>query len=252
MKLLEFIRRMMHYVYVPRCVHCNEILPKDSETFCPSCLSQYENVKQRNCARCANILSRCTCTNDYLDRHLVHRLLKIVRYVSSIKELPQNRLIFSMKRENREDVARFMSKELSDAIRANIKDHEKYVLAYVPRRRSEKRKYGVDQAKILAEHISKSLHIELVHALRPKSKKAQKKLSAVERRKNASFSPRKNADLSGKRVLLLDDIVTTGATMGAAAMALRSVGAREIVGVCFAIAYLDPHVELRNSVFDKA
>ena len=242
MDLSAFLRRAQHYITVPFCVHCKQRLDFGSSVFCPTCLLRYRNVKLRNCSRCAEVLSKCACTNDYLDAHLVHKLVKVVRYVSSIEDLPQNRLIFSLKRENREDVAKFCSEELVTAIRASVENPSDFVLSYVPRRPKNRRKYGVDQARILAEHIGKALGIPVVHALRSRARASQKKLSARQRRENAVFAPRRGIDLSGMRVLLVDDIVTTGASMGSAAFVLRGLGAKEIVGVCFAIAYRDPYV----------
>lgn len=247
----ELIRSFWHYVSVPGCVHCKKKLSRDEAVFCPSCLSRYRNAKLRNCAQCSEILSRCTCVNDYLDTHLVHRLVKVIRYVSSLQDVPQNRLIFSLKRENREDVAEFCAEELASAIRAGVENYKDFVLTYVPRRAKAKRKYGVDQAQILAEHISAILGIPVVSALRSLAKAPQKKLSAAARRKNAAFMPRFGINLSGKRVFLVDDIVTTGASMGSAAFALRGLGAKEIVGVCFAIAYKDPYVPFEKPAYKK-
>ena len=241
-ELSGFFKRVEHYITVPFCVHCKRRLDFGMRVFCADCLSRYQNVKLRSCSRCASVLSKCTCANDYLDTHLVHKLIKIVRYVSSMDDLPQNRLIFSLKRENREDVAKFCAEELAAAITAGVEDLSDFVLSYVPRRPKNRRKYGVDQARILAEHIGKLLNIPVVHALRSRARASQKKLNAQERKANAVFVPKRGVDLSGKRVLLVDDIVTTGASMGSAAFALRSIGAREIVGVCFAIAYRDPYV----------
>ncbi len=249
MDFSDFLKRAMHYITVPFCVHCRQRLDIDSAVFCPTCLLRYQNVKLRNCSQCASVLSKCSCTNDYLDTHLVHRLIKVVRYVSSIEDLPQNRLIFSLKRENREDVAAFCAQELVAAIRASIEDPAGFVLSYVPRRASSRRKYGVDQARILSEHIGKILGIPVVHALRSRARTPQKKLNAKQRRENAVFVYRRGADLGGKRVLLVDDIVTTGASMGAAATMLRGIGAKEIVGVCFAIAYKDPYVPFEKPLY---
>ena len=242
MDISALLKRVRFYITVPTCVHCGERLDYEDRVFCPDCRSRYENVKLRNCSRCAKILSKCSCPNDYLDAHLVHRLIKIVRYVSSLEDLVQNRLIFCLKRENRKDVARFLAAELADAVRANIKNFSDFVLTYVPRTGKARRKYGVDQAKILAEQLSRELSIPCVRTLRSKARLSQKKLNAAERKANAVYEAVRGADLIKKRVLLVDDIVTTGATMGSAAFTLKGIGAKEIVGVCFAIAYKDPFV----------
>ena len=248
-KLSEWIKSFWYYVTVPFCVHCKRKLSKNFSVFCPLCLSRYKNAKLRNCSRCCEILSRCTCTSDYLDTHLVHRLVKVIRYVPSIEDMPQNRLIFSLKRENRADVAQFCAAELADAIRHGVENYKDFILTYVPRRNKAKRKYGVDQAQVLAENLSALLQIPMIPTLRSLAKTPQKKLSAAARRKNAAFAPRLGVNLSGKRILLVDDIVTTGASMGGAAVHLRGLGAKEIVGVCFAIAYRDPYVPFEKPAY---
>ena len=249
MSLSEWIRSFWHYVSVPTCVHCHKRLSVDERVFCPLCLSRFKNARLRNCSRCSEILSHCTCVNDYLDTHLVHRLIKIIRYVPSLEDMPQNRLIFSLKRENREDVAAFCAAELAEAVRFGVENYKDFVLTYVPRRTKAKRKYGVDQAQILAQHLSALLQIPVIPTLRSLAKVPQKKLSAAARRKNAAFAPCHGVSLAGKRVLLVDDIVTTGASMGSAAFALRGMGAKEIVGVCFAIAYRDPYVPFEKPAY---
>lgn len=251
MNVSAWIQSFWHYVSVPFCVHCKQKLSKDASVFCPLCLSRYKNASLRNCSRCANVLSRCTCVNDYLDTHLVHRLIKVIRYVPSLEDMPQNRLIFSLKRENRADVADFCASALAEAVKASIANYKDFVLTYVPRRSREKRKYGVDQAEILAKHLGALLKIPVLSTLQSLAKAPQKKLSAVDRRKNALFAPRVGMSLAGKRILLVDDIVTTGASMGSAAVTVKGMGAKEIVGVCFAIAYRDPYVPFEKPAYMK-
>ncbi len=251
MKLSALLESIKFYITVPFCVHCKQRLSRTDFVFCPDCFSRYRNAKLRDCSRCAMVLGRCTCTNDYLDRHFVHRLVKNIRYISSIEDLPQNRLLFSLKRENREDVAELCAGELCDAIRAGVENYKNFSVAFIPRRGREKRKYGVDQAKILAKRIAKELGLPLLNVLKSRSGAPQKKLSVEQRRKNAVYELKRNADPSGKRILLVDDIVTTGATMGAAAAALRAGGAKEIVGVCFAIAYKDPFVPFERPAYER-
>ncbi len=251
MKLSKVFESIGFYITVPFCVHCKQRLSRRDFVFCPDCLSRYKNAKLRDCSRCAEILGRCSCANDYLDRHFVHRLIKNIRYVPSIEDMPQNRLLFSLKRENREDVVRLCAQELCAAIRASVENYKDFSVAFVPRRGREKRRYGVDQAKNLAKKIARELGLPLLHVLKSRSGAPQKKLSHEERRKNAAYELKKKTDLSGKRILLVDDIVTTGATMGAAAAALRGGGARETVGVCFAIAFKDPYVPFEKNAYER-
>jgi len=70
------------------------------------------------------------------------------------------------------------------------------------------------------------------------STRAQSKLAVGHRRENvrAAFAPGPHAaQVSGRRVLLVDDVVTTGATLASCAGAIRACGARDIVGCALAL-----------------
>ena len=54
----------------------------------------------------------------------------------------------------------------------------------------------------------------------------------------------KNADIKGQNIIIIDDIITTGASMGMAAVLLKAAGAGRIVAAAVSIAYKDPFVKL--------
>ena len=221
---------------------CKERLSKNDLALCPDCLNEYLNVKERNCSICSKQLSECSCTNEYLDAHYVHKLIKIFRYIHR-DSVPSNNLIYSLKRDNRKDVLNFLTKELSVAISYTIKDPENYVFANVPRRRDGVVKYGIDHAALLSKSLAKYFSAEYYQPLLSISKRAQKKLSRNERIENAKFKPkRKVVDLKGKSIILVDDIVTTGASMAACAQLLKKLGAKTIIGATISIAYKDTYV----------
>lgn len=87
----------------------------------------------------------------------------------------------------------------------------------------KKAKRGYNQTDKIAEGIGKAAGIEVVNALKMvRKRKTQTSLNRNQRLANAQslFTPRKHIDLNEKGVLLVDDICTTGATMGSAAKAL--------------------------------
>ena len=233
---------ILFYLSVPRCVGCGERLNKRDVALCPDCLREYNNIKERNCSICAKRLSECSCTNSYLDTHYVHKLIKVFRYVRR-DPMPSNNLIYSLKRDNRKDVLSFLTDELSDAISSSIKDVEKYVFTNVPRRREGIVKYGIDHAALLAKSLAKHFSAEYYQPIISISKRAQKKLSKSERIVNAKFRAKKNTRrLDGKFVILVDDVVTTGASMAACATVLKRLGAKTVVGAAVSIAYKDTYV----------
>ena len=118
-------------------------------------------------------------------------------------------------------------------------------LTFLPRGNAAKLEYGVDQAEELARALSVLSGIPLKKLImrRRGKNKQQKKLSFDERIRNAnaSFRLARRAELSGKTVFLVDDIVTTGAGMAACTRLLRKAGAKNVY--CLAAASDDANRE---------
>jgi ComF family protein len=91
---------------------------------------------------------------------------------------------------------------------------------------------GFNQADLLAREISRRTHTPVRNALRRvRFTATQAGLTNAKRRKNVSgaFRPRGEQALGGQRVLLVDDVMTTGSTAAACARALKMAGARRVV-----------------------
>jgi ComF family protein len=87
---------------------------------------------------------------------------------------------------------------------------------------------GFNQAELLARDVSRHRRIPILNALRRrKSTTTQAGLTSAGRRHNmaGAFEVRDGAEVRGKRVLLIDDVFTTGATASACAVALKKAGA---------------------------
>jgi predicted amidophosphoribosyltransferase len=92
---------------------------------------------------------------------------------------------------------------------------------------------------LLAREVANRLGAEYIPLLKSNAKKPQKSLEAEDRFKNADFYIAKDIDIGGRGVIIVDDIITSGASMSKAAALIRSLGCREIIGACLAIAYKD-------------
>lgn len=90
---------------------------------------------------------------------------------------------------------------------------------------------GFNQSELLAREIGRRTNVPVKNALRRvRFTSAQAGLTNAKRRLNVSgaFRSKKNGSLEGKRVLLVDDVMTTGATAASCARALKLAGARQV------------------------
>lgn len=90
---------------------------------------------------------------------------------------------------------------------------------------------GFNQSELLARRLAKQRHIPMLRALkRKRSTATQAGLASASRRRNVAgaFVVRGNAALAGKKLLLIDDVMTTGATASACAAALKRGGAKSV------------------------
>ena len=89
---------------------------------------------------------------------------------------------------------------------------------------------------LLARRLGAVLGVPVVQALYTRRGAAQKQLGRAGRMQNArnAYACRPGTDLSGKRVLLVDDIITTGATASACALALLQAGASDVTAAAIA------------------
>jgi ComF family protein len=100
----------------------------------------------------------------------------------------------------------------------------------VPLSRERERERGFNQAKLLAERIGRRLRVPVRASwlARVRPTRPQSDLPAAERRTNVRDAFRGSGHASDRHVLVVDDVLTTGATLEACACALRGAGARRI------------------------
>ena len=96
---------------------------------------------------------------------------------------------------------------------------------------------GFNQSELLAQEIARRWNVPVVKAVhRKKATVPQAGLTSAQRRKNVSgaFEVPKGKPLAGQRVLLIDDVLTTGATASACARALKRAGASRVTFLALA------------------
>lgn len=104
------------------------------------------------------------------------------------------------------------------------------LITYIPTASSRVRQRGYDHAKLLANAYARLQHRRAIPLLRRFGQARQVGASRTQRvtQLKDAFAVRDKSKVSGKRILLIDDIVTTGATLNAAANILLAAGAQSV------------------------
>lgn len=117
----------------------------------------------------------------------------------------------------------WFSAQLKMVLQTHIEDWKPDLISYVPMGFGRYYTRGYNQSALLAKSLAKAFSIPCVSLLRKRPfVKHQVGLSGAARWKNAAdaFSPRKHIPIAGKRILLIDDVITSGATLSACAALL--------------------------------
>ena len=246
MKFKELLRHILFYVSVPKCIECGEILEYNARPLCDKCHKKYSELKLSECSVCFNKIGNCTCSNPFMEKHFIKKACKVYRYRRDTENQVGNNLIYSLKQDNRRDVIDFLASELASAIIENkVITHsiDEYVITSVPRRKRAIRHYGYDHARLLAIAVANRLGVQYEQLLISKTRRAQKEVAKDDRFANVQLDYIKRiSDISGKHVIIIDDIITSGSSMSACATLIKGLGAKTIMAACIATAYKDKYV----------
>lgn len=108
-------------------------------------------------------------------------------------------------------------------------------ISFVPMTKQARQKRGYNQAELYANALSKLVDIPCKPMLdKTKSNRIQHRLTAKERKENVKGVYQVSSDILGQNIILVDDIITTGATMCVCAKLLYQSGAKNVLGLCAA------------------
>jgi len=212
----------------PLCSDCLSLIPIEEYQYCPFCSPPKIVLDGRTCLnhRKTKKLDGLFCATTY-HNPIIQKTLQAFKYPPYIKELshPLASLIIAH--------LKLLGK--------NKKDFKNFVIIPIPLHRRKLKERGFNQSEELAKDISHFLNIPIWNKLLIRSKytESQTKLNKLEREKNVQDSFKinylsKNIKLKNKKILLIDDIFTTGATMEECAKVLKREGASEVWGMVVA------------------
>jgi ComF family protein len=235
----EWIKELGDLVFVPRCGACNTAVASREIAMCEKCTLRYLTESKKFCKVCARPHRACVCKVDSPRGKvpIVHVTGYDIRRSSVSRSL-----ILNLKNDAFSAPLDLLAEDMLMALRERyirLFEREGVVITYLPRSKRAKRRAGHDQSEQLARRISALSGAPLVPLFVNNSKRSQKKLNREQRIENAKNGYALLADglrLDNKVVIMVDDIVTTGASMGACAALVKSVGAKAVIGLVCAKA----------------
>jgi len=158
-------------------------------------------------------------------------------FALGIFDLHNRELIHRLKYYGDEPAGRFLGNELGKLVARVDSALDWDAIVPVPLHWTRKWSRGFNQSLILARAVSKSTGLPVLSALqRTKRTKDQTHLSREERLANVRGAFRVTKDVDGKKLLLLDDVTTTGATLEECRRVLAEAGAAQVSAAVVAIA----------------
>lgn len=212
------------------CVNCQQRLTIAKHGICSSCYQKVQRTPY--CGRCGASLpeSRLQCGACLLNPPLWQKMV----YVSAFEE-PLKSLIYRFKFNQDYWLDRSLARWLYLAVREAKRTHHlalPELLIPVPLHHKRQWERGYNQAGLLTHYLSRWLHIPYQDdaIIRYRSTAAQRGKSAEQRQKNLAnaFCLAKPLPLGVKSVALIDDVITTGATMNDICRCLQETGVTEI------------------------
>ena len=162
----------------------------------------------------------------------------------ALYEGPVVRAILLLKFEQIEPLGAWFAERLAELVTAEGETLAADVVVPVPLHRDRQRERGYNQAALLAKPLAKKLRLphKAVLLTRTRARPDKQVLSLEERWESVrgAFATRPGSQVDNLRVLLVDDVLTTGATLDACARVLRDAGAKSVVALTVARAVRNP------------
>lgn len=211
------LEKILEILSPDECLKCR----KEGECLCIDCQKSQLIPKKQACVLCNQINSKGkTCPGCY-QKSMLSGANIAFRYEGAIKDV-----IRGLKYENKRSYARFLARQLP-AISADF-------ACFVPSDGRTRRSRGYDQSELIAKHYANANNIYFKKAMLRRAHTKQVGLNRTQRIENIKGDFVINSDVKGKSVLIIDDVITTGATVSECAMILKQAGAKKVWALALA------------------
>lgn len=213
------LKQLLHLFYPKNCIHCQSSIIATPLLLCLDCYLKLSYSNQQLAKSKSNL---------FLERIGYHPQIRsgAAMFLFS-KHTPIQSIIHQLKYEGKQEIGRILGRQFGQIISTDNSWNEIEQIIPVPLDEEKLKKRGYNQSEVFAEGLSEQMNIPISRNIlyRSKAKASQTQKSRLERFSNVEAVFKiKNADLAtDKHLLLVDDVLTTGATMEACAQALLTI-----------------------------
>jgi len=231
-KIAFFIKSIIDFIFPPLCLGCNQEI--DSGFLCANCSKQIFNAYLGVCAKCGYPVGyneRC----QHCKTGMVLPRTRALGYYTP----PLLPLIHALKYEGKKSLVKILGRALAGLLNSDPILRKADAIVPIPLHPARERERGFNQAFLLGLEIAQLTGIPLVNVLkRKKNTKSQTQLVTEERILNmqGAFSLKDQRIVNNQKIVLIDDVITSGATINSAAQTLLSAGAGAVYGLVIARA----------------
>ncbi|MGB2698055.1 MAG: ComF family protein [Candidatus Zixiibacteriota bacterium] len=229
---------IIDFVLPSHCITCGNYLSQQERIVCDVCWDNLEVLPSPFCPVCKNILEQ----GNLLCRICTERKnLCAVRSLGVFDNYYQ-KMIHGFKYQQKMSLGQRLGKRLGEKLKDDKLTSGFDCIIPVPLHSTRKRERGFNQSEILAQELSDVTHIPVLKKVlkRTRNTKDQTKLTPEERIENVrgAFTLKDPEKIEGKKIILVDDVMTTGATLEECAIVLREAGVERIMGATIAVALI--------------
>jgi ComF family protein len=227
-------RGVLQLLYANVCWGCGAALRPDQHHFCDACRQTLTQDPHATCPRCSSTIGpfsdvRDGCPACRDERFAFDRTFRLGPYDGVLREL-----VLRMKHHSGEVLAELVGELWAEQLAPHLRDTRIDAVVPVPLHWWRRLRRGYNQSATLARVVARRLHAPLRPRWLWRSRNTPRQtyqMSATARRDNVrgAFRLGPGADVRGKTILLVDDVMTTGSTASEAARPLRAAGAAQVI-----------------------
>jgi ComF family protein len=235
MLIREILQGAESLLFPSACLTCRLPLESRREILCPACCASLQRSVAPWCQPCGRSLAGLgagilRCADCGRNRFFFDQAISPCLYEGSAKEL-----VKALKYQGRLSVAPFLGRLLAETVRERLGSDPADAVVPVPLHSTRLRERTFNQAQVLAQELGRRLDLPCWKhlLLRRSATPPQADLPREERLRNVAkaFAIRPDPFLRSARILLVDDVLTTGATANACAKLLKNAGAFSVTVV---------------------